>query len=172
MMNKGLEVIEARWLFDMNPDKIDVCIHPESIIHSMVEFVDGAILAQLGVPDMRTPIKYSLTYPERTITNENKLDFSKLKSLSFEEPDIKRFPCLNLAYEALKDGDSSCIVLNGANEVAVNLFLQEKIRFIEIYDIVANALERHVKTNINDLEDVFQVDAWSRKIALELYNKR
>lgn len=172
MMNKGLEVIEARWLFDMDPDKIDVCIHPESIIHSMVEFIDGAVLAQMGVPDMRIPIKYSLTYPERTVTNDNKLDFTKIKTLNFEEPDLSIFPCLGLAYEALAEGDSSCIVLNGANEVAVNLFLSEKIRFTEIYDIVANTLDKHLKTDINDLEDVFQVDEWSRKVAMELYNKR
>lgn len=172
MMNKGLEVIEARWLFDMSPDNIDVCIHPESIIHSMVEFVDGAILAQMGIPDMRIPIKYSLTYPERTVTKDKRLDFSMLKSISFEEPDISRFPCLGLAYDALRDGDSSCIVLNGANEVAVKLFLEEKIAFTDIYNIVANTLEKHVKTNINDLEDVFNVDEWSRNIALELYNKR
>lgn len=172
MMNKGLEVIEARWLFDMNPDRIEVCIHPESIIHSMVEFIDGAILAQLGVPDMRIPIKYSLTYPERTAANDNKLDFTKIKTLNFEEPDLSIFPCLGLAYEALAEGDSSCIVLNGANEVAVNLFLSDKIRFTEIYDIVANTLDRHLKTDINNLEDVFQVDEWSRKIAMELYNKR
>jgi len=172
MMNKGLEVIEARWLFDMDPEKINVCIHPESIIHSMVEFIDGAILAQLGIPDMRIPIKYSLTYPKRTITYDNRLDFTKVKTLNFEEPDLKIFPCLGLAYEALAEGDSSCIVLNGANEVAVNLFLSERIRFTEIYDIVANTLEKHIKTDINDLDDVFEVDAWSRKIAMEMYNKR
>jgi len=172
MMNKGLEVIEARWLFDMDPGKIDVCIHPESIIHSMVEFIDGAVLAQMGVPDMRIPIKYSLTYPERTVTNDNKMDFTKIKTLNFEEPDLSIFPCLGLAYEALAEGDSSCIVLNGANEVAVNLFLSEKIRFTEIYDIVANTLDKHLKNDINDLEDVFQVDEWSRKVAMELYNKR
>jgi len=172
MMNKGLEVIEARWLFDISPDNIDVCIHPESIIHSMVEFVDGVVLAQLGIPDMRIPIKYSLTYPERTVTHYNRLDFTKIKSISFEEPDISRFPCLNLAYDALKDGDSSCIVLNGANEVAVNLFLEEKIAFTDIYDIVADTLEKHVRTNINCLEDVFCTDEWARNMALELHRKR
>lgn len=172
LMNKGLEVIEARWLFDMAEDYIHVYVHPQSIVHSMVEFVDGAILAQLGVPDMRIPIKYSLTYPNRTMTGDSKLDFANISSLHFEKPDTNRFPCLKLAYEALKDGDSSCIVLNGANEIAVNLFLQGKIGFMEIYSIVANTLEKHIRTNIDNLEDIFQVDAWSRNIAMELYDKR
>ncbi|MDD2481450.1 MAG: 1-deoxy-D-xylulose-5-phosphate reductoisomerase [Lutispora sp.] len=172
LMNKGLEVIEARWLFDMAGESIQVYVHPESIIHSMVEFVDGAILAQLGVPDMKIPIKHSLTYPKRTIAVDSKLDFSKINTLNFEKPDTHRFPCLKLAYEALKDGDSSCIVLNGANEVAVNLFLQGKIQFMEIYSIVAKALEKHTLSEVNTLEEIFYIDNWSRNIAMELYKKR
>lgn len=172
LMNKGLEVIEARWLFDIAAQNIQAYIHPESIIHSMVEFIDGAVLAQLGVPDMKIPIQYSLTYPERTVASDSKLDFSKHNSLSFEKPDTGRFPCLKLAYDALLDGDSSCIALNGANEVAVSLFLQGKIGFTEIYDMVAKVLEGHSRININSLDDVFQVDNWSRNVALELYKKR
>ena len=172
LMNKGLEVIEARWLFDMSEENIQVYVHPESIVHSMVEFVDGAILAQLGIPDMKIPIKYSLTYPKRTIAIDSKLDFSKINALNFEKPDMYRFPCLKLAYEALKDGDSSCIVLNGANEVAVNLFLQRKIKFMDIYSIVAGALEEHTSLKVNTLEEVFFIDNWSRNIAMELYKKR
>jgi len=172
LMNKGLEVIEARWLFDIESEYIDVIIHPESIIHSMVEFIDGVILAQLGIPDMRIPIKYSFTYPERTLGYVARLDFSKIKNLNFETPDVVRFPCLKLAYDALKSGDSSCIVLNGANEVAVNLFLQGKIGFTDIYYIVAGVLEKHINVEIKSIEDVLEIDNWARKIAYELYNKR
>ena len=172
LMNKGLEVIEARWLFDIEAESIDVIVHPESIIHSMVEFIDGVILAQLGIPDMRIPIKYSLTFPERTMDYGKRLDISEISKLSFEIPDVKRFPCLKLAYDALKSGDSSCIVLNGANEVAVTSFLQGKIGFTDIYYIVASVLEKHTNVKINSIEDVFEVDYWARKIAYEMFNKR
>lgn len=172
LMNKGLEVIEAKWLFNMPIDKIEVLIHPQSIIHSMVEFIDGSIIAQLGVPDMRTPIQYALTYPDRISAPNERLNLSGLKQLTFEEPDHNRFPCLKLAYDALNLGDSACIVLNGANEVAVNYFLQGKIKFTDIYKLVYDVLESHKSTVINSLDDVLYIDEWSKKKTLEMLKKR
>ncbi len=171
LMNKGLEVIEARWLFDMPSDKIKVCIHPESIIHSMVEFVDGAVIAQLGIPDMRIPIQYALTYPTRAVTHLKKLNLAKIGTLNFEEPDYNKFPCLELAYSALNQGDSSCIVLNGANEIAVNYFLLGKIKFTEIYETVLKALESHNTVSVTTIDDVYQIDEWSRKISQEIIKR-
>lgn len=172
LMNKGLEVIEAKWLFNMPIDKIEVCIHPQSIIHSMVEFIDGLIIAQLGVPDMRTPIQYALTYPDRIPAPSARLILPSLKQLTFEEPDYNRFPCLKLAYDALNLGDSACIVLNSANEVAVNYFLQGRIKFTDIYKLVYGVLEDHKSTVINSLDDVLFIDEWSRNKSLEMLKKR
>lgn len=172
LMNKGLEVIEAKWLFNMPIDKIEVCIHPQSIIHSMVEFIDGSIIAQLGVPDMRTPIQYALTYPDRIPAPSARLILPSLKQLTFEEPDYNRFPCLKLAYDALNLGDSACIVLNSANEVAVNYFLQGRIKFTDIYKLVYGVLENHKSTVINSLDDVLFIDEWSRNKSLEMLKKR
>ena len=172
LMNKGLEVIEAKWLFNMPINKIEVLIHPQSIIHSMVEFIDGSIIAQLGVPDMRTPIQYALTYPDRISAPCERLNLSRLKQLTFEEPDYDRFPCLKLAYDALNLGDSTCIVLNGANEVAVNYFLQGKIKFTDIYKLVYDVLESHKNTVINSLDDVLSIDDWSKKKTSEMLKKR
>lgn len=171
LMNKGLEVIEAKWLFDISPDKIEVCIHPQSIIHSMVEYADGSVIAQLGVPDMRLPIQYALTYPHRIETSDKKLKLTEVKQLTFEEPDLNRFPCLKLAYDALQLGDSACIVLNGANEIAVNSFLQGKIRFTDIYRLVYSALEKHKITTVSSIKDVYLIDNWSRNVSKELLKK-
>jgi len=171
LMNKGLEVIEAKWLFDISPDKIEVCIHPQSIIHSMVEYADGSVIAQLGVPDMRLPIQYALTYPHRIEASGKKLKLTEVKQLTFEEPDLNRFPCLKLAYDALQLGDSACIVLNGANEVAVNSFLQGKIRFTDIYRLVYSALEKHKITTVSSIKDVYLIDNWSRNVSKELLKK-
>lgn len=172
LMNKGLEVIEARWLFDVSPDNIEVCVHPQSIIHSAVEYVDGAVIAQLGLPDMKLPIQYALTYPDRMPMEGERLSLSKLGSLTFEKPDPDKFPCLKLAFEALKSGDSPCIVLNGANETAVELFLQSKISFMDIPRLVSAVLEKHNAINNPGLEEILEIDKWARKSTLELYEKR
>ncbi len=143
LMNKGLEVIEAKWLFDCDLDKIEVLVHPQSVIHSMVEYDDGSVIAQLGEPDMRIPIAYTITYPQRRQNPFNKLDFTKRNTLTFEKPDLDRFPCLALAFESLKMGGSAPCVLNSANETAVSLFLNSKIKFMDIPDLVEKALFRH-----------------------------
>jgi len=142
LMNKGLELIEAMHLFDIHPDKIEVLIHPESIIHSMVEFTDGSTIAQLSSPDMRQPIQYALTYPNRKPSLTKPLDLIKLKKLTFEPPDTTTFPCLSLAYEAAKKGTKACAAMNEANELAVDLFLNKKIKFNEIPDIISNAINK------------------------------
>lgn len=140
MMNKGFEVMEARWLFDMNPDKINVLVHPESIVHSMVEFEDGAVIAQLGCPDMREPIGFALAFPSRISVGNKKLDLAQIGSLHFEKPDLAKFPCLELAYEALKRGGNAPCALNSANEVAVAAYLQGKIAFYDIARVVEESL--------------------------------
>ena len=162
LMNKGLEVIEARWLFNIPKRNIEVCIHPESIIHSMVEFIDGSIIAQLGIADMRIAIQYAMTHPKRLASSWESLNLFDVKQLTFEEPDIDRFPCLNLAYDALEQGDSTCIALNAANEVAVDCFLRGYIGFNDIYKLVYNVLEEHKVVDIISLEDVFAVDRWAK----------
>ncbi len=168
LMNKGLEVIEAKWLFDMIPERIKVCVHPQSIIHSMVEYIDGSIIAQLGVADMRLPIQYALTYPERRNAPIERLNLYKMGHMEFEEPDYQKFPCLGLAYDALKQGDSACIVLNGANEIAVSSFLQGEIPFTNIYKLIYSVLESHKIMAVKSIEDVKFIDKWSRKKSLEL----
>lgn len=171
MMNKGLEVIEAKWLFDMPQDRIEVCIHPQSIIHSMVEYIDGSVIAQLGLPDMRLPIQYAMTYPNRMRTDFEKLKLPKIKELSFYEPDYKKFPCLKLAYDALDLGDSVCVVLNAANEVAVKSFLQGKIKFNDIYKLIYSIMEKHNIIAINSIEDVLLLDKWSREKGEDLLKR-
>lgn len=137
MMNKGFEMIEARWLFDTAPDKINIVVHPQSIIHSMVEFADGAVIAQLGNPDMREPIQFALSFPERLTLNNKKLDFASLQGLTFEKPDMEKFPCLSLAFEAIRKGGNVPCAMNAANEAAVAAFLKDNIRFYDIPEIIS-----------------------------------
>ena len=158
LVNKGLEVMEAKWLFDVEPEQIQVVVHPQSIIHSMVEYVDGGIMAQLGMPDMKLPIQYALFYPDRRPMDGRRVDFFALKSISFEEPDIKTFRGLQLAYDAIAAGGSMPTVFNAANELAVKKFLQEKIGFLDIYEIIAQSMERHKKIAHPDLDEILSVE--------------
>ncbi len=167
LMNKGLEVIEAYWLFGASPDQIEVVIHPQSVIHSMVEYVDGSVLAQLGNPDMRTPIAYALSYPERISSGVGPLDLFKIARLDFEAPDTTRFPCLALAFDALHRGGTAPAVLNAANEVAVAAFLQGKLRFNDIPRMVEATLERVSLVEATVLSDVIEADESARMIALD-----
>ncbi|HEU4965110.1 MAG TPA: 1-deoxy-D-xylulose-5-phosphate reductoisomerase [Bacilli bacterium] len=169
LMNKGLEVIEAHWLFDQPYDKIDVLVHPESIIHSLVEFVDGSMVAQLGAPDMRVPIQYALTYPTRLPSSINKrLSLVETAALHFRAPDLERFPMLGFAYDAGRTGGSLPTVLNAANEVANGLFLQEKIGFLDIEHIVGQVMDKHTVQSHPSLEEVLAADAWARQIARQV----
>ncbi len=170
MMNKGLEVIEAHWLFAMPAERIDVVIHPQSVIHSLVTYQDGSMLAQLGKSDMRVPIAYALAYPERISSGVTSLDLTQLTNLTFERPDFTRFPCLGLAFEALKQGGIAPTVLNAANEVAVHAFLQERIRFTAISSIVCNVLERIAPGAASTIDDVLAVDTLARQYALAEIN--
>jgi 1-deoxy-D-xylulose-5-phosphate reductoisomerase len=167
MMNKGFEVIEARYLFGMRPDQIDVVIHPQSTIHSMVEFVDGSVLAQLGPTDMRMPIQYALTYPERVASNQVALDWAKLKRLDFEKVSTRRFPCLRLAKEALKKGGALPCALNAADEVAVGAFLAGRLAFLGIPEVIERVLERTPRTRLEKIDDVLTADAEARRMAKE-----
>ncbi|WP_298268120.1 1-deoxy-D-xylulose-5-phosphate reductoisomerase [Geobacter sp.] len=168
MMNKGLEVIEARWLFDTPAEQIDVNIHPQSIIHSMVEYVDGCVMAQLGVPDMRAPIAYALTYPGRIPTGVKPLDLTELSGLSFFRPDFRRFPALSLAYRSLSDGESMPAVMNAANEVAVEAFLKGRIGFTAIAAAIERTMDSHTPHTLSSLDEVLGVDLWARNRAREL----
>lgn len=165
LMNKGLEVIEAHWLFNAKPEQIEVVVHPQSVIHSMVEYIDGSVLAQLGNPDMRTPIAYGLAYPERIDSGVSSLDFLTIGQLEFEAPDTKRFPCLQLAYDALKAGGTASTILNAANEVAVNAFLNDQIGFKGISDLIASALNKLAIENVNAIEQLVEVDREARQYA-------
>lgn len=167
MMNKGLEVIEAHWLFDAASDKIQVVIHPESVIHSMVEYIDGSVLAQLGNPDMRTPIAHALSYPERMESGVKSLDIFEIAQLNFEAPDFARFPCLRLAYEALSAGGNMPAVLNAANEVAVESFLAGQMPFTAIPVMIEQALQMISRTEIASLNDVLTADSMARDVARE-----
>ena len=158
MINKGLEVIEAKWLFDVNADQIQVVVQPQSIIHSMVEYEDGAVIAQLGTADMRLPIQYALYYPERRYLDGERLDFHKLKEITFEDPDMDTFLGLPMAMDAARKGGSMPTVFNAANELAVKKFLQEKIGFLDIYDIIAQSMERHTVIRNPDLEEILAVE--------------
>ncbi len=170
LMNKGLEVIEAKWLFDMELDKIQVLVHPQSIIHSMVEYVDGSIIAQLGSPDMRTPIQLALTYPKRFSNNFSKLDFLKCSQLTFEEPDTKTFRCLQLAYDAILSGGTMAAAMNAANEIAVAAFLNDQISFVAIPNIIEKVMQQHSVNIYPSLEDIIEVDRWAREAAKKLIN--
>jgi len=168
LMNKGLEVIEAHWLFGLSVDKIKVVIHPQSVIHSMVEFVDGSIKAQLGVPDMKIPIQYALTYPERTYADYGRVDFVKLGQMTFLEPDLDKFECLRIAYEVASIGGTYPTVLNAANEVAVEAFLNKKIKFTKIPEIIKRAIDAHKPKFNPELEDILRVDSETRKFVKNL----
>ncbi|WP_243370690.1 1-deoxy-D-xylulose-5-phosphate reductoisomerase [Geotalea sp. SG265] len=168
MMNKGLEVIEARWLFDMPAEKIAVNIHPQSIIHSMVEYTDGCVMAQLGTPDMKAPIAYALTYPGRVPTGVKPLDLTSLSGLTFFQPDSVRFPALQLAYRAMGDGESMPTVMNAANEVAVAAFLSGRIKFTDIARAIEKAMDLHDPRTLDSIEDVLDIDQWSREKCSEL----
>ncbi|HBM81207.1 MAG TPA: 1-deoxy-D-xylulose-5-phosphate reductoisomerase, partial [Clostridiaceae bacterium] len=169
LMNKGFEIIEAHWLFDIGFDKIDVIIHPQSIIHSMVEYRDGSIIAQLGAPDMRNPILYALGYPKRLICSGKRLDLLEIhEGLTFEEPDIETFRSLKLAYDAGLEGGTMPVVLNAANEACVNLFLKNVIGFLDIPRIVENMMDKHNKINNPSLEEILETD---RRVKSEIYKK-
>ncbi len=168
LMNKGLEVIEAKWLFDVDYDNIDVVVHPQSIIHSMAEYGDGSVLAHLGLPDMRIPIQYALSYPERWFNSLPRLVLTELKGLTFEEPDTLRFPSLALAYQAGREGGTAPAVLNAANEIAVHAFLAGQIKFLEIPLIVEKTLTAHQTYKPSSLEEIIEVDGWARKVAAGL----
>jgi len=169
LMNKGLEVIEARWLFDVTPEQVDVIVHPQSIVHSLVEYRDGSVLAQLGLPDMRVPIAVALAHPERLPLDLPRLDLAALARLDFEAPDRKRFPCLQLAFDALAADEAAPAVLNAANEVAVEAFLDGRIRFPAIAATNGAVLEAHIErglvSELQSLDDVLAADAWAREVA-------
>ena len=165
LMNKGLEVIEAHWLFNAKPSQIEVVVHPQSVIHSMVEYVDGSVLAQLGNPDMRTPIAYALAYPNRIDSGVSSLNLLEIAKLTFEAPDIKRFPCLQLAYDALQLGGTAPTILNAVNEVAVAAFLNKQIHFLDIAKLIANALQHLPTQAVTSLEQLVEIDAEARCFA-------
>ncbi|HJN02287.1 MAG TPA: 1-deoxy-D-xylulose-5-phosphate reductoisomerase [Nitrospinota bacterium] len=168
LMNKGLEVIEAHWLFGIDENRIDVVIHPESIVHSMVEFIDTSIIAQMGLPDMRVPINYALNYPERVSTNLPTLNLTKTKTLTFSEPDYKKFPCLEYAFHALRIGRTMPAVLNAANEVAVQAFLSGSISFTGIPKIIKKLMRKHQPKKVMKISDIMQADLWARVEAKKL----
>lgn len=168
LMNKGLEVIEARWLFDLSPDEIRVLVHPQSIVHSMVAFSDGSIKAELGVPDMKVPIQYALSYPDRWPAPHERLDWAEVVSLNFEAPDTDRFPCLRLAFDALRASGTAPAVLNAANEVAVRLFLNEAIAFTDIPKIIEQCMEEVAGPAADSVDALTEVDVEARRVAKEL----
>lgn len=171
MMNKGFEMIEARWLFDTAPDKINIVVHPQSIIHSMVEFADGAVIAQLGNPDMREPIQFALSFPERLTLNNKKLDFASLQGLTFEEPDMEKFPCLSLAFEAIRKGGNVPCAMNAANEAAVAAFLNDSIRFYDIPEIISACMAGVNFVEKPTVEDLLATNAEVYSAAAEMCAK-
>ncbi|MFN0279455.1 MAG: 1-deoxy-D-xylulose-5-phosphate reductoisomerase [Pyrinomonadaceae bacterium] len=172
MMNKGFEVIEAKWLFGFDADQISVVVHPQSVVHSMVEMVDGSIIAQMGVTDMKHAIQYALTYPDRRENCLPPLDIANLRRLDFEAPDIERFPCLELAYEALRKGGTTATVMNAANETAVQAFLDGRIKLSEIAQINASVMKAHESKSVADLETILTVDRAARSAATELLSSK
>ena len=166
MMNKGLEVIEARWLFNMSVDDIDIVVHPQSIIHSMVEFNDGSVKAQLGIPDMKIPIQYAITYPNHVDVPWERMDLPKIGTLTFEEPDLEKFRCIQLAYDALRAGGSYPVVLNVANDAAVYAFLADQINFVDIPIFIESALEIHPITEHPDLNDIQELISWTQQFII------
>lgn len=171
MMNKGFEMIEARWLFDTAPDKINIVVHPQSIIHSMVEFADGAVIAQLGNPDMREPIQFALSFPERLTLNNKKLDFASLQGLTFEKPDMEKFPCLSLAFEAIRKGGNVPCAMNAANEAAVAAFLKDIIRFYDIPEIISACMAGVNFVEKPTVEDLLSTNAEVYRVAAEMCAK-
>jgi 1-deoxy-D-xylulose-5-phosphate reductoisomerase len=163
MMNKGLEVIEAKWLFDVDLEQIQVVVHPQSIVHSAVEYEDGAVIAQLGVPDMKVPIQYALTYPKRVANPFPKLDLFEIGNLTFEKPDMQKFKCLALAFKAIKTGGTMPAVLNAANEIAVSKFINEKIAFVDIPELIETTMNAYTVKYNYTLDDVLNADKWARE---------
>lgn len=172
MMNKGLEVIEARWMFEMEPREVDVVIHPQSVVHSMVRYQDGSIIAQLGIPDMRIPIAYALSYPHRLKGGWKPLQLTQLGELTFLPLEKKRYPALGLAYRALSDGGTMPAVLNAANEVAVAAFLEARVGFREIHGIIEKTMDMHAPSHPKEVEEILEVDRWARKTATALVNRQ
>ncbi len=172
LVNKGLEVIEAKWLYGVSYDQIQVVVHPQSIIHSMIQFRDGAVIAQLGSTDMKLPIQYALTYPERVDSSWQRLDFWKMGALTFEEPDMETFRGLKFAYEAGEMGGTMPCIMNAANEVAVGAFLQGKIHFLDIYDVIEAAMMKRSCILEPELEELFEEDAWARSFAEDFLRKQ
>ncbi len=170
MMNKGLEMIEARWLFDVDPSKIQMVIHPQSIIHSMVQFTDGSIIGQLGVPDMRIPIQYALSYPYRIPLNVDRLDLFKVASFTFREPDTMKFPCIRIAYESIARGGNTPCIMNAANEVAVAAFLRDQIKFTDIPSVIERTIEKSNYIAKPTIEEIFESDKEGRIFAKEFVN--
>ena len=168
LMNKGLEVVEARWLFDIPETRIEVMVHRESIIHSLVEYEDRSMIAQLGLPDMRTPISYAMRYPERLPLDLPSLDLTEIGTLSFCKPDHDRFPCLNLGYESLRIGGTMPATMNAANEIAVDAFLNGGIRFTEIAEVIRQTMDAHAPKTVATLEDALEADRWAREKAESL----
>lgn len=168
MMNKGLEIMEAAWLFNRSVDDIEVVIHPQSVVHSMVQFTDGSLKAQLGYPDMRVPIQYALSYPQRINLNTKRLSFPELKELTFFAPDMEKFPCLRIAYDAFNKGGNAPCAMNGANEIAVAAFLKEKIKFTDIPKVISGTLEKCTFVAAPQIEDIYNTDKEAKAIALEL----
>lgn len=163
LMNKGLEIIEAKWLFGITPDQIQVVIHPEAVVHSMVEFIDGSLMAQMGVTDMKGPIQYALGYPERLPALCGRLDLLNVGKLEFSKPDVDRFPCLRIAFEVASSGDSDSTTMNAANDVAVEAFLNEKIRWMDIPCLIEKVLSRHRRLENPDLQQILKLDQWARE---------
>jgi 1-deoxy-D-xylulose-5-phosphate reductoisomerase len=172
LMNKGLEVIEARWLFDISTEKIVVQIHPQSVVHSMVEYIDGSIVAQMGITDMRIPISYALSYPKRLRLDLPPLDLNGMDGLTFFPPDVERFPCLRLAYRSMEMGETMPAVLNAANEVAVNSFLEGTIKFTDIPEVVEEVMENHQVKPLTTLDDALRADQWAREKTKELIEEK
>jgi 1-deoxy-D-xylulose-5-phosphate reductoisomerase len=172
MFNKGLELIEACWLFDLSPDMVQIVVHPQSIVHSMVEFVDGSTLAQLSPPDMRTPIQYALTYPDRLAGVGKTLDFTAAQELTFEPPDPARFPALDIAYDVARRGGTLGAVMNAANEIAVDAFINGKIGFAAICEVVALTIGQHRVQGVSSMDDLLAADRWARSTARSLIEKR
>ncbi len=166
LMNKGLEVIEAKWLFDLQPEQIETIVHPQSIVHSLVQFNDGSMKAQMGLPDMKLPIQYALGYPQRLHSDFPRFDFANFATLTFEQADTDTFRCLSLAYDAMKTGGTMPCAMNAANEIAVSLFLNDEIRFLQIAELVESVMEHHAAILQPELQDYFDVDAWARETAL------